>query len=301
MTIRIGQLSDTHFLEDGAEPEGGFAYDTGAAFHAVNAHIASQPDLDLIVVTGDVADHGRPAQYRVAMEALEQLPVPVMVTPGNHDQDAAFRVGLGATKVSTPRVVHRQNWCFVFVDSNAGVMVDDGTGHKVDPDYHDRLHRNGRLGSAESAWLRQVCAATDAEHVFVWVHHPPKARVTMDNDTSYDAEWAALLADLPIIRGIGAGHTHSPDTTELEGRPIYVCPSFKNNFDLDANTLLPPGWMSYGFEADGTVSHEVHLVDDERWPRHPLPRSVVALLNGELSNAEFQAIVDRKAKEAANK
>ncbi len=159
-----------------------------------------------------------------------------------------------------------------------------------------RLHKNGRLGPAEGAWLRQVCENTDAEHVFVWVHHPPKTRVILDNHASYDAEWSALLADLPTIRGIGAGHTHSPDKTELEGRPIYLCPSLKSNFDLDAHTMLPPGWMSFEFEPDGTISNEIHLVDDERWPRHPLPRSVVALLRGELTNAEFQAIVDRKAR-----
>ena len=46
MTIRIGQLSDTHFLEDGAEPEGGFAYDTGAAFQIT---LPRQRDRRLVV------------------------------------------------------------------------------------------------------------------------------------------------------------------------------------------------------------------------------------------------------------
>mgnify|MGYP001312770186 CR=1 FL=1 len=54
-TIRILQLSDTHFLEDGADPEGAAAYNTDEAFDAVFRHIGEHDDLDLIVVTGDVA------------------------------------------------------------------------------------------------------------------------------------------------------------------------------------------------------------------------------------------------------
>lgn len=299
MTIRIAQLSDTHFLEAGSEAEGGFAYDTSAAFDAVLAHLETQPAFDFTVVTGDVADHGRPEQYRIAFEALQRVPVPVMVTPGNHDQDAAFKVGMGGTHVTTPRVVHAENWCFVFVDSNAGVMIDDGNGYRVDPDYDARLHMNGRLGPAESAWIRQVCANTDAEHVFIWLHHPPNTGFDAERDLTYDAEWEELLADLPNVRGLGAGHTHMPGVVEAGGRPVFVCPAFKNNFDLDAGTLLPPGYRSYTFETDGSVSSEVHLIDGDAWPRNPLPRSVRALLSGELTFEQFNEIVARKAAERA--
>jgi len=298
--IRIAQLSDTHFLEPGAEPEGGFAYDTAAAFEAVLADLEAQPGFDAVVVTGDVADHGRPEQYRIAFEALQRLPAPVMVTPGNHDQDAPFTVGMGGTHVSTPRVVHAENWCFLFVDSNAGVMIDDGNGHRIDPVYEARLHMNGSLGAAEAAWIRQVCTDTDADHVFVWLHHPPNTGFDAERDLSYDAEWEALLADLPKVRGLGAGHTHMPGEVEASGRPVFVCPAFKNNFDLDAGTLLPPGYRTYEFADDGTVSSQVHLVDGEAWPRNPLPRSVAALLRGELTFAEFDEIVARKAAQRAD-
>ena len=47
--IRILQLSDTHFLEDEAEPEGGAAYNTDEAFDALIRHLADHHDLDLIV------------------------------------------------------------------------------------------------------------------------------------------------------------------------------------------------------------------------------------------------------------
>lgn len=88
--VRVAQLSDTHFLEDGEEPGGGYAYDTDAAFDAVADHLGDHSDLALVVVTGDVADHGRPAQYRKAADAFSRMRAPVNVCAGNHDFDAPF-------------------------------------------------------------------------------------------------------------------------------------------------------------------------------------------------------------------
>lgn len=299
-SIRIAQLSDTHFLEAGEEPEGGFAYDTGQAFDAVFDHMAQLDSHDLIVVTGDVADHGRPAQYRRAADAFSRFAAPVNVCPGNHDQDVAFTAGLGRPTIGSSRVIEAGAWCFLFVDSNAGVMVPDPSGRHVDPsDYGDRLHRNGALGERETSWVRDMCATTEAEHIFIWLHHPPDAPVALSADPPYAEEWRNLVGDLASVRGFGGGHTHVPDAYEFEGRPVFVSPSLKNNFDLAANTLLPPGYRTYEFAADGTISDELHLVDDPRWPRNPMGRAVTALLHGELTWDQFDEIVARKRAEAA--
>lgn len=297
-TIRTVQLSDTHFLEVGEEPEGGFAYDTSAAFDAVFETLRGD-QTDLVVVTGDVADHGRAAQYARAAAAFERFDAPVNVCPGNHDQDAVFEARMGRTRVSTSRVIETGAWCFLFVDSSAGVMVEHESGRMVDPPvYEDRLHCNGALGEREAAWIRDMCTTTEAEHVFVWLHHPPPGLVGLTANDDYAAEWKALLADLPMVRGFGGGHTHVPNEYRFEGRPVFVCPSLKNNFDLAEQTLLPPGSRTYEFASDGSITSDVQLTDDPRWPRHRMPRSVVALLNGELSHDEFAAIVARR--QAAN-
>ncbi len=293
--IRIAQLSDTHFLEGGEEPEGGFAYNTGEAFEAVRDHLHQHEPQDLVVVTGDVADHGRAAQYVLAAEAFSELNMPVNVCPGNHDQDTAFTTGMGRPTVGTSRALEIGAWCFLFVDSNAGIMVPHESGRVVDPeDYGDRLHCNGSLGEREASWIHDMCAATTAEHVFIWLHHPPAAQAAISTDDTYAAEWRALMASLPNVRGMGGGHTHMPNHYEFEGRPVYVCPALKNNFDLTAETMLPPGYRTYEFAADGSISSDLQLVDDPRWPRHPLGRAVLSLLRGELSYADFDAIVARK-------
>jgi 3',5'-cyclic AMP phosphodiesterase CpdA len=253
----------------------------------------------MVVVTGDIADHGRAAQYRKAADAFARFQVPVNVCPGNHDFDLAFTAGLGRPGVGTSRVIEVGNWAFVFVDSSAGVMGSHPSGLPVDPPGDARLHSNGSLGPREAAWIRHVCEATSADHVFVWLHHPPAASVPMTSDACYDAEWRALLDDLPIIRGLGAGHTHIPADYEMLDRPVHVAPSLKNNFSLDPQTWLPPGYRTYEFSADGSVTGTLHLVDDDRWPRRPFGRALKSLFMGEISHAELAAIAARKQAEAS--
>lgn len=288
------QLSDTHFLEPGEPPEGGFAYNTSDAFDSVFAHLRQGDQPTLIAVTGDVADHGRSEQYRIAADAFARFAAPVNVCPGNHDADAAFTASIARPNVNTSRVVNVGNWCLLFADSSAGLMTHDAHGQTIDPEYERRLHSNGSLGAAHAAWVVDTCNATAADHVFVFVHHPPRAGTAWSRDGVYCDEWRSVLRATDKIRGFGAGHTHVPATDDVDGVPIFICPAFKNNFDMDAATFLPPGYRTYRFHGDGTIESTVELVDDERWPRHPMPRSVVALLRGELSQDEFDAIVARK-------
>jgi len=294
-TVRILQLSDTHFLEDGVDPEGGAAYNTSEAFDAVFGHIGDHDHLDMVVVTGDVADHGGVAEYRKAADAFSQFRVPVNVCPGNHDFDAVFTSGMARPGVSTSRVVEVGPWAFLFVDSSAGTMLDQDNGLRIDPPGQDRLHTHGSLGAREAAWVHQMCDTTSAEHVFVWLHHPPEPPVAMCRDDAYAAEWHEILGAHAKIRGFGGGHTHIPDDYALMGRPVFVSPSFKNNFSLDPQTWLPPGYRTYEFGADGSITSEAVLVDDERWPRRPFGRLLGSLFRGEISFAEMDEIIARRS------
>lgn len=298
--IRVLQLSDTHFLEPGQTAEGGGAYDTTEAFESVFEHAAGGTGVDLVVVTGDVADHGRRAQYVQAADAFARFDAPVNLCPGNHDRDAEFFAGVGRPGVGTSRVIQTDHWCFLFVDSNAGAMITTESGLAVDADDPgDRLHRNGTLGQREASWVKNMCATTDAEHVWIWLHHPPAPDTALSYDADYEQEWASLLDDLPAVRGLGGGHTHVPTVYEFAGRPVHVAPSLKNNFDLDANTWLPPGYRTYAFADDGSVSSEVQLVDDDRWPRRPMGRAIQGLFSGELTYDDLAAIAARRAAERA--
>lgn len=74
MTLaRLAHLSDIHF--GGEHPE--------AAEAAIEAAHAFAPDVT--VVTGDVTLNGLPSEFEAAAAWLARLPLPRLVTPGNHD------------------------------------------------------------------------------------------------------------------------------------------------------------------------------------------------------------------------
>ena len=132
----IAHVSDTHFGNDVKDPA-----DRAAA---VIEHLVSMsPRPDVLVVTGDLADHGLPEEYAAARAWLDLWPGPLAVCPGNHDVRQAFVEGLG---VSSRSVVEVGDLRFVMLDS----LIDAVDGVRVD---------EGRIGDHQQAWLDGQLAA----------------------------------------------------------------------------------------------------------------------------------------------
>jgi len=70
---RIAHISDLHFGR--IDP---------AVVNALLAELSAHA-LDLVIVSGDLTQRARPAQFTAAREFLDRLPVRHMVIPGNHD------------------------------------------------------------------------------------------------------------------------------------------------------------------------------------------------------------------------
>ena len=67
------QISDTHF---GTEQP-----------HVVDALVvlAARQRQDVVVLSGDITQRARPAQFRAAKDFVDRLGAPVLAIPGNHD------------------------------------------------------------------------------------------------------------------------------------------------------------------------------------------------------------------------
>ncbi|MGH1492209.1 MAG: metallophosphoesterase family protein [Acidimicrobiales bacterium] len=284
--ITITQLSDTHFSVPGNRSHGGFGYDTNETFRAVFDHAFAAGGTELAVVTGDVADHGQPDEYLVAIEALSRIPVPTNVLPGNHDFDTPLKVSVPRPGLNMDRTQRVGSWLFVFADSNhLGREIDDN-GRLVDR--QDRIEAEASLGETESAWIGEMIDASDAPNVFIWLHHPPGMPGSYGSAV-LDAEVADLVGRYPSIRGFGAGHIHSDSELEIAERPVFVCPALTISFDFENWTTLPPGYRTYRFDDDGSVESTCHLLDDARWPRIDLPEPVIRHFKGEMGWDELMA------------
>jgi len=238
MTV-LAHVSDTHVGNDVQDP--------AARMAAVMDHLlAMSPRPDVLLVTGDVADHGLPEEYAVARAWLDRWPGPVAVCPGNHDVRSAFVDGLG---IAARSVVEAAGFRFVMLDS----LIDSVGGQRVD---------EGRLGEAQLHWLDRRLGESDLP-AFVCLHHPPTTigLELMDPIRLVDGDaLAACLDHHPHVRATLVGHAHTMGTTTFAGRPLLIGGGVVSTVTADAEAVATL-WY------DAPPSLALHLVDDDSPPR----------------------------------
>jgi 3',5'-cyclic AMP phosphodiesterase CpdA len=236
--IVVAHLSDTHV--------GNAVQDPAARLAAVMDHLlAMSPRPDVLLVTGDVADHGLPEEYAAARAWLDRWPGVLAVCPGNHDVRAAFERGLG---VSALTVVVAAGLRFVLLDS----LVDAVDGVRVD---------EGRLGDEQLGWLDRALGASEAP-AFVCLHHPPTTigLGLMDPIRLVDGDaLAAVLDHHPHVVATLVGHAHTMGATTFAGRPLLIGGGVVSTVSTDAEPL-----DTVWYAAPPTLA--LHLVDDSETP-----------------------------------
>jgi 3',5'-cyclic AMP phosphodiesterase CpdA len=231
----VAHVSDTHVGNDRQDPS--------ARLATVMDHLlALDPRPDLLLVTGDVADHGLPEEYAAARAWLDRWPGRLAVCPGNHDVRDTFVEGLGIESRSVVEVSGRR---FVMLDS----LIDAVDGVRVD---------EGRLGADQLAWLDRELGADDAP-AFVCLHHPPVSIGVdlMDPIRLLDGDdLAAVIDHHPHVVAVLVGHAHTMSSTTYAGRPLLIGGGVVSTVPLDAEPF-PVVWY------DGPPSLAMHLLDDE--------------------------------------
>jgi 3',5'-cyclic AMP phosphodiesterase CpdA len=190
--VIIAQLSDPH-LRVGPDDEGSAA----ALENAVRAVLALDPLPEAVLVTGDLADGARPAEYDRFRELVAPLAMPVHVLPGNHDQ---------------------LDWPGPHTVDCAGIRVvlcDTTIPGRDD-------------GHLDLDWLAAELAAGGP--TIVAMHHPPFLTGIggLDAIGLPEAERAALaqlLERSPHVLRVVAGHVHRTAFATLGGRAVATCAS----------------------------------------------------------------------------
>lgn len=251
----LAQLSDPHL---GADQEAGV--DPAASLEAVVGALGRLPTpVDAILVSGDLADHGRAAEYSLARELLGRAGVPVHVLPGNHDDRAAMREAFAVP---------------VEADEPIDYAVDLGPLHLVVIDSTVPGEDPGDFTPAQLARLGDDLAAAPEKPTIVAMHHPPLGTSIPDWDRvnlsrEQREALAAALAPHPQVRAIVGGHLHRVAASTLAGRPVISAPStyLQARPDFVAETVetdgRPPGFVLHALR-DGELSSQVEMVPGER-------------------------------------
>jgi 3',5'-cyclic AMP phosphodiesterase CpdA len=216
--------------------------------HVVVDHVrslATRPDL--VLVTGDVADHGSPEEYEQAADLLAGLDAHLV--PGNHDRRPTMRATLGLPGGDAITST-------LTVGDTVVVLADS----------HVPGHDHGELAPESAALVAE--AAARPQPLIVALHHPPMTIGSglLDPIRLLDPE--PLLAPL---RGRAApslvlcGHAHTPLSTTVAGIPVSIAPGVASTLRLpdepDPDTLdrtAPPGLaLHYLDERTGTLQTHV--------------------------------------------
>jgi 3',5'-cyclic-AMP phosphodiesterase len=265
--IVIAQVSDIHL--DGS-PE------RARRAQAVMARLrAARAPLDAVLVTGDIADHGRPSEYQEARSILS-APCPVLFLPGNHDERGAFRRELLSGRVA---------------GGTGGPGAPGSTGAPGGTEAPlNQVHRvagavlalcdsvipgqdGGYLADETLDWLDAVLSDDPGAPALVCLHHYPVPLHTELADTirlAGEDRLAAVLNRHPQVVAVLCGHAHTAAATTFAGRPLLVAPGVLSTgvtpWDVSATAdyAAPPAVAYHIIGDDGRLTTHYRPVDGRR-------------------------------------
>jgi 3',5'-cyclic AMP phosphodiesterase CpdA len=253
----IAQLSDPHVRSRGDLYQG--VVDSNAMFAAAIRHLNGlRPRPDLVLLSGDIVEHGTAEEYAVAQAMLADIEPPLLVIPGNHDERAAFRA------------------CF----ADHGYLPAAGPLHFVAPGFGPvqiigldvtipGLH-HGDMDDAAVAWLEQALAQEPDRPTIVMMHQPPFESGIPYIDTYFcrrGDRLAGIIARYPSVERIVCGHIHRFMMLRFGGTMLCTAPSTTTAIALRlwpeaeaASYVEPPGLLLHRWTpATGLITHFVPI------------------------------------------
>jgi 3',5'-cyclic-AMP phosphodiesterase len=259
MKTLLAQLTDLHIREPGRLAYG--RLDTAPFLRAAVQAIEALPQRpDAVVLTGDLTDFGRAAEYAHLAGMLAPLPMPLYLLPGNHDDRRQLRRSfaqhayLGDGEFLQYSVsLGEHGLRLLALDT-----VEPGAPH-------------GRLCMKRLQWLADTLARHRGEPVVIAMHHPPFETGIGHMDRIGLLEGADALAEIlaahQSVERVICGHLHRTIYTRVGGAVVSTAPSPAHQVCLDlapdaesAWILEPPGFHLHAWSGPGRMVTHVAAV-----------------------------------------
>ena len=245
-SLSILQITDLHILPESRDTLLGI--NTEFYFHEVlKDAFAAGRKIDLILLTGDLAQHPCVTSYQRILQALQQLPAPCICLPGNHDDYALMQTILNSGAVSCNRQIELATWQIVCLNS----QIPGDQGGTIAPD--------------EMTFLEHCLTSHPEKYTLIAVHHHclPIDSTWMDTMKVENGEQLfQFLKSYPQVKVLIHGHIHQELQICKDAVQIYATPStcfqFKpksHDFELDK---AAPGYRTLNLYSDGRVESTVH-------------------------------------------
>jgi 3',5'-cyclic-AMP phosphodiesterase len=203
--VLLAQISDLHL--DGTPRS------TERATRVMDYLRALPHSVDALLVTGDIADHGAPAEYEQAAQILA-APFPVLTCPGNRDSRPPYRkvlLGQAAEDGPVNQLHHIAETAILMCDST---IPERGEG-LLDTETLDWIE------ASLDALPDGTPALVAFHHPPVTLHHPLPDSIRLQNPE----DLATLLTRQPGVIALLTGHAHTSAATTFAERPLLVAPA----------------------------------------------------------------------------
>lgn len=252
----IAQLTDIHI---GFDPEAQPEELNRTRFRAVLARVFETPNTpDLLVLSGDLTDHGDRESFAQTVSLLAQVPCPILPMVGNHDtREELLRAFPDCPQADgfVHHVTERDGLAIICLDT-------------LEPGRH-----GGAFCTARRDWLRATLAALGSRPVVIFMHHPPVVSGIDWMDPAPQEDWIAnfgeaLAGHEAHVLAIHCGHLHRPLGARFRGIPVSVTPSVaplvaldlspidpERADDRDLITTEPPSYALHRWDGRSLVTH----------------------------------------------
>lgn len=231
---------------DGWDEDG---VDAAASLSKVLADTRLVPEVDVIIVTGDIADDGSAdgcwRVRRAVGQAARARSVPRIYTTGNHDRQPAFRQVLGSghlgpddADVAYDEVGNGQHAAVSMIDGLRVVTLDSLVPGQAD----------GLLTVEQLDWLAELLSQPAPDGTLVALHHPPiqLAHHAAGRSVLMRPEDLGRVLRGRDVHAILCGHLHLQLSASLEGVPVLVAPGVVTRIDLSSEPHLIRGVLGAG-------------------------------------------------------
>lgn len=239
------QLTDTHLF---AQAQGEMlGCDTGASFAQVMARVGQVPQLDALLLTGDLSQDDSRESYQHLGSMISPLEVPAYWLPGNHDQNTdATAVLLSQAPFCDDKSFPLGEWQVLLLSTLLPGQVQ------------------GRLSSASLAWLDRELSQHPQRPTLVALHHHPLPigsawmdAIALENPDDF----LQVLDRHSQVKLVLNGHIHQAFAAQRNGADYFGTPSTCVQFKPQTPKLViddvGPGFRAIKLHPDGTYETQV--------------------------------------------
>ena len=261
--VLIAQMTDIHI---------GFAPDEKpeelnlTRFRATLARLIEGPNRpDMLVLSGDITDHGDAESFATTVELLRDCPFPVLPMVGNHDSRAGLLGAFSQVQATDGGFLQ------YVIEAPLGLRI-------ICLDTLEDGRHGGAFCEARADWLAARLAEAPDAPTLIFMHHPPVVAGIDWMDPAPNEPWIIRLRDVLTgqsqVQAIHCGHLHRPITTQFAGIPLGVTPSVAPLVAIDLSpidqdvpddreliTAEPPTYALHRWDGASLVSHYERVGD----------------------------------------